>query len=343
MKQLMLLLLSISLAISSQAQQDSLDNMLQNGMQLSDKGDYSGAIAKYDQIIGSNSQYYLAYAEKSFSLYLWGKYQDCIDLCKKVLKEYSGNEKNGNIYVNYGSSLDALGKPADALKIYKEGIKKFPGYDMLYFNKGITEYSNKAYDDAVKDMEKSISLNPAHASSHQGLALSIYPNNKIASAMALIGFLLLEPRGERAEKNLKMLQEIFGSNVQQKDEKNITISVSPDMLDTKEKGEDDFHQTAFMLTMAGALDHSEVSKVITPAQLMEKKLEILAEIKVSKKGFFSNFYVTLLSDLQSAKLLETASHVILLSDKADADQQWLQDHQDKAEEYTKWMEARMKK
>src|ERR1700748_3514615 len=257
---MMVLLLTFSLATGSQAQQDSLDNMLQAGMQLHDKGDYGGAIGQYDQIIGLNPHYYLAYAEKSFSLYQWGKYQDCIELCKKVLKEFTSNEKNGNIYVNYGSALDALGKPDEAIKIYKEGIRKFPGYHMLYFNKGITEYANKEYDDAVQDMEKWISLNPAHASSHQGLALSIYPKNKIASAMALTGFLLLEPTGERAENNLKMLQEILGANVQEKDEKNITITVSADMLDTKEKGEDDFHLTGFMLSVAGAADKTETSK-----------------------------------------------------------------------------------
>jgi tetratricopeptide (TPR) repeat protein len=343
MRYLLLLLLSFSLAITCPAQQDSLATLLQEGMRLHDQGDYDGAIAKYDRIIATNSQYYLAYAEKSFSLFASGKYQDCADLCRKVLKEYSGNEKNGNIYVNYGSATDALGKPEEALKIYKEGIRKFPGYHLLYFNRGITEYIGKDYDDAVKDMEESLRLSPGHASSHQYLAYSIYPKNKIAAEMALVGFLLLEPTGQRAEKNLKLLLQILGANVQQKNDSNITISVNADMLNTKEKGEDDFHQTELMLSLTSAMDHSEVSKILTPAQLMEKKLEIFAEIKVGKKGFFSNFYVALFSDLKAANLLETASHVLYSSDKTGSDLGWLKDHQDRESEYEKWMQARVTK
>jgi len=56
------------------------------------------------------------------------------------------------------------------------------------FNRGITEYLHNDYDDAVTDFEKSISLNPGHASSHQYLAYGIYKKNKMAAVLSLSTF-----------------------------------------------------------------------------------------------------------------------------------------------------------
>jgi hypothetical protein len=186
-------------------------------------------------------------------------------------------------------------------------------------------------------MEESLRLSPGHPSSHLYLASCIYSRNKIASAMAMVGFLLVEPTGQRAEKNLPVLLGILGQHVTQKNDSNVTISLNADALSTKEKGEDDFHMTEFMLAMATAADRTEASKGKSSTQLLEDKLKMLAEVSVKNKGFFSNFYVPLLAGLEKAGLLETACHMISLSAKENENLQWLQDHSDKVKELQAWM------
>ena len=55
------------------------------------------------------------------------------------------------MYSNYGTALDYLQKPDEAINIYSEGIKKFPADYNLYFNRGVTEYTQKDIEKATED------------------------------------------------------------------------------------------------------------------------------------------------------------------------------------------------
>ncbi len=343
MRTSLLLLLSCCLCSSSFAQQDALKAMLAEGIALHDKGDYDGAIKKYDEIIQLDKQYSEAYYEKSLSLYTAGKYQDCADICKEMLDKFPDDKYLKNIYVNYGSSLDALNKPDEALKVYTKGIKKCPDFYLLPFNRGITEYNQGKLDDAMGDMKTSATLKPTHASSHMSLAYCIYKKNKIAAAMSLATFLLLEPEGKRAEKNLKMLLQLLSSNVEKKDDKNINITLSPGALEDKKGAEDDFHLIELMVSMSGALDYDEKNKDKSPAQRLEDKLEFLATadgvVKSKKKGFFTNFYIPFFAAMKAGNYLETASNIMYSSSGDEANRKWLDENQNKVQAFNKWLEG----
>lgn len=323
------------------AQQDSLKLLLDQGIALNDKGDYAGAIENYDKIIRQDNNYYLAYNEKTLSLYSAGKYQESIDLCKTVLKKFRDNEGNDKIYANYGSSQDALGNPDEAIKIYKEGIKKYPDSYLLSFNKGISEYNQKKIDEAITDFQKSVSLKPDHTSSHQALAYCVYTKNKMAAVLSLMTFLLLEPEGQRAERNLKLMLQLLGSNVKRTDEKNITVSLSPAVLDSKNGGEDNFHLAELMISMRSALDYDDKYKDLPIAQGLEDKLEMLIPADATKKnkgrGFFTNFYIPFLEAMKTDSLLGTACHIIYTSSADMANKKWLEDNKGKVDAFAKWM------
>jgi hypothetical protein len=194
----------------------------------------------------------------------------------------------------------------DALSIYSEGMRRYPDFYLLPFNKGVTEYRLQKYDDAVLDLERSVTLNPTHASSHQFLAYSIYAKNKIAAAMALSTFLVLEPSGPRAEKNLKILLGILKANVEKKDEKNITINISPEAVNGKERGEDDFRQVEMMISFSTAADLGKDSLSAM------KKLE-------DKLGYFA-----------------IAAHLIYYSANDGDNRQWLDANKDKVQGLSQW-------
>lgn len=342
MRTLLLTMFVLSLAARCHGQVDPLGEQLQEGIQRHDRGDYTGAIAKYDAIIAANSRYFAAYAEKALSLYQAARFQECVDLCKQTLKDFPDEPGEKNIYVSYGSALDGLGKSDEAIKVYKEGIKKFPDYYLLPFNKGMTEYSHKEYEEAIKDYETAIGINHLHASSHQYLAYTMYPTNKMAAAMALATFLMIEPTGERAERNLKLLLQVLGANVKKTGEKTITISLPSSAVDTKSKKPDDFGTTELMISMTTAAGLGGESKDSTVVGALRGKLSILGFANPNKKGFFTNTYVALLSDLDKAEMLETAAHVIYQSAKDADNQQWLQDHQEKVDALNTWLKEHLK-
>jgi tetratricopeptide (TPR) repeat protein len=325
------------------AQDETLSSLVKEGVALHDKGDYDGAIARYDAVIAKDKTFYLAYYEKSFTLFTSGKYQDCIDWCKGILQKFPDGANNDEVYVNYGSALDALGKPDEAMAVYTKGIKKYPGFYLLPFNKAITEYNAKSFDDALVDLKHSVSLNPQHASSHMFLAYSIYSKNKIAALLALSTFLLLEPEGKRAEKNLPAMLQILSSGVQQKDDKNVTITVSPDDLNTKTKGEDDFHQVQLMLTMRSALDHDDKYKNLPVALNLKDKLELIADMlgtETGKKaGFFTRFYIPFYKEMKNDSLLETACYIMLSSSGDAANKKWLEENKDQVDKFKAWLKS----
>jgi tetratricopeptide (TPR) repeat protein len=317
-------------------------DLLKQGVALHDKKDYEGAIKLYDEIIKIDPNYFAAQYEKSFSLYSLGRYDECINLCKSIIKQFPKEEDGRKVYVNYGSSLDAMGKPKDAIRIYSEGIKKFPTSYLLYFNRGITEYLEKEVDKAIADFQRSVSLNPVHASSHQYLAYCVYDKNKVAAAMGLAAFLLIEPQGERAEKNLKIFLQLIGSNVEKKDEKNITITLSPDFMDKKKNKEDDFSMTEMMLSMNVALDLGDEKKNLGPAQKLKEKLDIIAGINIggkkSKQGFFTKFYMPFFKQMRADSLLQTAAYIIYASSAEEEIKNWLKVNKPSTDAFYTWME-----
>lgn len=338
MRKLVLSMLVIGHVLYGYGQTDSLAAMLKEGVRLNDQGDYTGAIARYDAILAVNDRYFGAYVEKSTSFCAAGRYQECAELSRKLIKEFPEEADLKHVYVSYGTAMDGLGKPDEAIKIYKEGMRKFPNFYLLPFNKGTTEVMHQQNENAVKDFEASITFNRGHASSHLYMAYAVYPTNKMAAAMSLCGFLFLEPKGKRAEKHLPMLLGILGANVQKKDDKTINISLSPSVVG-KEKGEDDFRNMELMMRLATAAGMTEKAKDTTAVGQLKSKLEILAEANPEKKGFFSLTYVVLFIGLRDAGLLETAAHVLYQSANDASNQQWLEDHPGKVKDFFQYISA----
>jgi tetratricopeptide (TPR) repeat protein len=339
MRTLFALLLAAFPFLTSLAQADAdIASSMKAGIALHDKGDYEGAIKIYDEVIKKDPHFFLAYYEKSLTLLAAGKYQDCADISKELLKQFPKENELLKVYCNYGTAMDYLEKPEEALKIYSEGIKKFPDNYNLYFNRGVTEYIQKDIEKATEDFKKSVSLNPMHASSHLYLAYCMQKKNKVASIMSISTFLILEPTGKRAESGVQLLASLLGSNVEKKDEKNIVITMSPDMLDTKTKKEDDFHITEVTLTLGSALDLGD-KKDLNIAEKMKGKLDVIGVIDDSKKkGFFTSFYVPFFKQMHADSLMRTAAYIMYASADDKDVKSWLDQNKSQVEAFYTWVE-----
>lgn len=345
MKKLLLLSLFSLFVFSLSAQEvDAITKLIREGISLHDKRDYRGAIEKYDQVLQYDSENITALAEKAFSLLSLREYKSSIDICKKLVKKYPDSKKLKFVYTTYANALDGYKKPEKAVKIYNQGIKKFPDFYQLHFNKGITLSGLQKYDEALESLHQSAQLKPSHAGTHNAIArLLMMKGNKIPALMAFCRFSIVEPQGRRAEANFPFIEKILAGNAKKTGENNVTINVSSAMLENaanKKKEENNFGTTEFLLSMSSALDFDEKNKDKTKRELFMDKLETmcssLSETKKDNSGFYWDYYVPYFVALKEKKHLEVLSYLVYAPSDEKEIMDWLKSNKEELEEFYKW-------
>lgn len=342
---ILLLIITFFSSLSYGQNKEAADKLVDEGVTYNDKGEYEKAIAIYNRALNLDKDNLLALAEKALSLLSMQNYDEAIDYCKKAIDKHPSENALKSVYVTYGNALDALKKPDKSIELYDEGIKKFPDFYQLYFNKGITLSSINQIDEAVSCLQKSISLNPKHAGSNNALARLLYSQNKnIPALLAFCRFLIIDPQSKRAEENLVFVQKIMKAHVEQTGENAITVNVDPKLLESKnQKGkvrENNFNSTELILSMASALDYDEKNSKNTEVQQFTRKFEgICASLKETKKdnyGFYWDNYVPYFLELYERKLIEPFSYIVFASSNKGEINNWLAIHKAVITQFYDW-------
>lgn len=339
---LVLAILMISSFAFGQNREEA-DKLVDEGIIDHDKGEFVAAIAKYDKALILDKDNLFALAEKAMTLMSLKKYDEVISNCKKAIKKHPKDKDLKNVYVSYGNALDGLKEPKKSIQIYDEGIKNFPEYYHLYYNKGVTLAGSQKYEEALLCFEKSVSLNPKHASSHNGVAQLIYAKKaKMPALMAFCRFLVQEPQGKRAEVNLDILQKILKADVKKTGENNITLSIAMPEKGKKAK-ENDFAMTEMMLGLASALDYDDENKNETEIMQFIRKIDIicgsLGEGKKEGKGFYWENYAPYFIELKEKKLTQTFAYIVFASSEKPEIKEWLDTHKTEIDAFYAWNKA----
>lgn len=339
MPKLIFLIAFLCSSIALVARQD-VKQLIEEGVALHDKQDFEGAIKKYDEALAIDKNNYLAQYEKSLTLMYVKRYDECIALCKWLLEKDPKNELTPSVYVTYGSVTDDKGDAKGAVKVFDKGIKQFPNNYLLYYNKGLTLNSMGETEAALETLQKGVQCKPLHASAHNAMAAIALQQNKIKALLPTIVFLAIEPEGSRAAANLKRMDAILNSNVQKKDDKNVVISLSPAVLDSKDKMNEAYRSVELMMSLASAMDYDEKHKDETPSARLNRKLDlVIASLGRAdkEKDFFVAFYGPFLSEMKSKGLLETYCHLAYASATDETNHQWLKEHTPDVDMFYQWL------
>lgn len=345
MKKLLLLLMLalVSNIIFSQHKEDA-EKLVDEGITLHDKGDYLGAISKYDKALELDTDNLLALAEKAFSLLTLEKYDESIQYCQKAIEKHAGENALKAVYVTYGTSLDDLKRPEKSIEIYDEGIKQFPDFYLLYFNKGITLSGIPKNDEAILCFQKSMTLNPNHAGSHNALArLLNVEGNRIPSILAFCRFLILEPQSGRAKDDLTILQKLIKKNVKKTGEKSITVSINQGLLDGNSPKENNFNSTDLLLSMDVTLDYDEKNVNKTEVEKFIRKFETicasLKELQHKNSGYYWDYYVPYFIEMQDKQLIKTFAYIAFATSTEPDVSDWLKSHKDEIKQFYDWSKS----
>jgi hypothetical protein len=337
---LLLFLLLPSVGAFSQLNPDSLIN---EGIDLHKRGYFEEAIKKYEEVLRADPMHYRANYEKSYSLYELGKFEECINICRFLLRQHKENPQNKNLWVIYGSVLDYSKMPDDAIRAFDEGLKQFPHYYLLHFNKAITLYNLGRDEEAEKSLQLALRDHPLHNSSHHLLGILHKDKNKMVSLMASACFLAISPSGERAVHNLKNVTEILGANVSRTGDKTISIFLNPPAKESKKKKENDFSMVEISLSLARALDFDEQHDQEKPLERLKRKMEMMtASLRnglKKGKGFYWHFYAPFFIKLYNDNWLDVYCRLAVAHTDDKENNQWLVQNNDTITRFYDWLDA----
>ena len=336
--------MTIILAVATYGQTDNIQTLIDEGIALHDKGQYQQAIDKYKEVLKHDNSNVTASYEMAFSYLSLKNYDETERLCRDAIEKFPDSQTLKQVYTSYANSLDQRGQPEEALKIYNEGLEKFPDYYMLHFNKGITAYGLKNQYEAQSGFKNAAQLNPNHASSFFYLGVvEDQMGNRISAILALSRFLILEPKGERAKQILPYLTEQV-NNLHayiKEGSSTATVSTAKARTDTTSyefaEVEKNLGMLAVMSSIPGIADKkkTELGEFETHMQTI---FELLKAYKKDNTGFYWEFLAPFFIELEEKKYVETFVYDINSYENESKDvAKWLKKNNKKLSEYIDWI------
>lgn len=323
-------------------QKAQADHLVLEGISLQDAGQADSAMAKYDQALKLDKDNLPALAEMAYSFLSLEKYTESIGFSKRALKTHARDPVLKSVYVSYGNALDGLGKAAKSIDIYNEGIRLFPEYAQLYFNRGISQHELNKTEEALLSFQKSATLNPDHAGSHNALGHLLINMNHIPALLAFCRFLVLESLTTRAVQNLENVQQIMNAHVtQKKDEGRVSVNISRDMINPKkENQQNNFASAELMLALSAALDNDSSYKQKTGVEKFIKKFSLLCgylkETEKDNYGFYWDYYVPYFTEMNDKGFVTPFAYIAFSSTQTADMKDWLDAHKTEISEFSQW-------
>ncbi len=320
-------------ALCAAAQNQQVEELIEKGVKQHDEGNYKAAINFYQQALEKDKASVLAHYEIASSYYAMKEYDKAIEHCDAVIdadKDYADKA-----FVLKGTVYDVMGKPAEAVKVYKKGIKKFPGKYLLHYNLALTCYNQKDDKQAERSLQDALTANPGHASSHMLMAYVMSDKgSRVRTMLALYNFLLLEPNSKRSVKAWDMLNKLTRKGVSKSGENTINISLD------NSKDSEEFRAADLMVSMLEATRNLEENEKKSDEQMFvensESFFKILGELEKKNRGFWWKFYVDFFNDLNNARHTEALCYYISQAAKKEAVNTWLDNNKTKIDSFGEW-------
>lgn len=333
-KKVILFATCLLLYFTASAQPEIVTKLIKEGVALHEKGDYEAAIAKFDRALILAPNDFNANYEKSASLLFARQYNESILLSKWLIENYQNKPDLRGVYINLGNAYDDQGIADSALMMYNEGIKKFPEFHLLYFNKALTYARQKNWDTAYALFHQSLERAPSHASSLYYAALLEEKENKVAAIIGSLVFLAIEPEGKRAKSIYEYLFSIFHSYG-----KNTNAAL---LTDTSGKRKNNFSLVESKLASPLAELFTDSANLKTDVEKLALVIERMSETVFSSQkkgtGIFWETYVPFFNEMKQQNLVETFAHIASITSGNEENIQWINQNQEKLKTFYQWMQ-----
>ncbi|QHI35873.1 Putative antitoxin YwqK [Kordia antarctica] len=268
-------------------------------------GETQQALDLLNKIHKNDSTYCSILTSKAYYLINLEKYDEVIELMDEA-KTYSCGDVRVFFYVNQGVAYASKENYAKALEVYNEGIKHFPTYYKLWYNKGLSLEKLDRIDEAVAAYQRSITLNPLYRSPQLRLGNLCYKQGKITQALMCYNmYLLLDPDGSGSFETLQSLNNIVSSKNENESDPEIEISEDDEYFEDL----DLIIDNKIALNKDYEIDHEIDIALIRQNHAMLTQLENFE----GTDGFWSKKYVPFFNWIQKNEYFEDFSYTLVAS------------------------------
>ena len=316
--------------------QETVNQLIEEGIRYHDAGEYGNAIERYQRALAVDERSPLAHYEIAMTYMYNQQYKEALHHADQVIA--LDDQYLSPAYMVKGNCLDAMGKSKKAIKVYQKGIKEVSGHYLLYYNLGVTYYKINRLDKAREALISAINDNANHSSSHLLLgSIMADEGNTVQSLLSLHYFLLLEPNSPRSSKAYQSLRKQFGGNMERNSATEITIMLNAASL----KESNEFGAADMMISMLAASNTLEENQGKSEEALFfentESFFKILGEMqKDQREGVWWNFYIPFFYRLALSPHLDTYCYYIAQSDNEKA-AVWIDQHNERVEAWQAWL------
>jgi antitoxin component YwqK of YwqJK toxin-antitoxin module len=302
--------------------------IIQKGIQLHDDKKYAEAIAEFNKVNKNDTNFVLCMLELANS-YIANK-QDSLAVlaCDRVL--FISSAYAPAVLLYKANALDNMKKTDEAIKVYEEGIRKYPLNNSFYYDLGILKFNQKKYKEANDLFITSIKYNPFDPGSHFQMGNIAILQGKIVPAMLAWSFYLTMDNSSDRAKAIVLRLEKLAQNEYQFDDA-ITIDGLTD--------QDDFSELEALVKSKVALTNKYKSKIDLNYSLTKQLQLIFEKMEVNKadQGFYMQFYAPVFSELNKRNFYEPFVYGVLSGMNIDKVNSWFKHNNSDYNAYGTWL------
>ena len=307
------------------------------GVTLYDAGRIDEAIAKYKEALAEDPKNVIA----SFELALaYGSKKDYAG-CRMALEPVVGIAGQHQLMALtlLGNCLDASGERNQALDAYRRALALAPNDPSVNYELGLALLGAGKFAEAREALKIDTTARPGHTNGHYALAYAFKGEGfRAAALMEALRALALEPATQRSADLMKQVRAMLHAGVEQKDPRNITLTIDPD--ERKEEG-DYSGLTMGMAIVAGAGFADDVVKKNAFERAQGEVANIInifvESTPLSQKDYTAQMHVPFFSAMSKAKLIDTFAGIALSTQKLDGGEEWMRKNKADIDRYNKWI------
>lgn len=314
--------------------------LIMEGIKLHDQKQYDAAIKKYQLVLRENPDSTFALYELAMTQYEKGETEAAMETAVRGTK-YKSNEL-ALFYQIMGNAIDDVGRPNEAVKLYRDGIKFIEDdkemarhVASLYYNLGVTYVRQKNYSDSRTALKKSVEYNPQYASPHFLLSeVFIGEKYKIPAVAAAARLISLEFNSPRTQRSAEIIRAVLAPA--KKDDKG-NINIFMDLNAPKDEGDFGMYDL-FLGTLTVPKDDKEKAKTEeeTFADGVSTLIALIEEDKKLSSTFIGKNYVPFLSEMKKLGHVRPFSYIVMFHGGNPLAEKWIAANGDSVMAFLKW-------
>jgi tetratricopeptide (TPR) repeat protein len=180
-----LLLLLIILPVTAA---DLAEQYFNEGVNYSQVGQYSDAVASFDKAIFIRPNNAEAWNNRGIALDNLGQYSGAVSSYDKALGIRSDYAE---AWLNRGFSLRKLGRFPDAIDSYDKALAIRPDYAEAWLNRGVALDYVGRYTEAVASYDKALAINPEYAEATENREITLKRQTQSGQTNMILGVIFI--------------------------------------------------------------------------------------------------------------------------------------------------------